>query len=56
MNSSKIRDVFKVPTIVAFRRDKNQCDTLIYDKTNGAMRSTANSCKTDRESVVYYTG
>ena len=44
-----MREVFKEPPIVAFRRDKNLCDMLVHGKTNGALRSTRTSCKTHCE-------
>ena len=47
--SSRMREVFKEPPIVAFRRDKNLCDTLVHGKTSGALRSTRTSCKTHCE-------
>ena len=32
--SGKMREVFQEPPIVAFRRDRNLCDTLVHSKTN----------------------
>ena len=43
--SSKMRDVFKDPPIVAFRRDKNLSDVLVHGKTNKALKSTRINCK-----------
>ena len=43
--SSKMRDVFKDPPIVAFRRDKNLSDVLVHGKTNKALKSTRLNCK-----------
>jgi hypothetical protein len=43
--SDRMRDVFKEPPIVAYRRDKNLCDTLVHGKTNRAVRSTRGECK-----------
>ena len=47
--SSRMREVFKEPPILAFRRDKTLCDTLVHGKTNCALRSTSTSCKTHCE-------
>lgn len=44
--STKMKDVFQEPPIVAYRRDKNICDTLVHGKTNAALKSVRNACKT----------
>ena len=45
--STKMKDVFQEPPIVAFRRDKNLCDTLVHGKTNAALKSAYTVCKID---------
>ena len=47
--SSRMREIFKEPPIVAIRRNKNLCETLVHGKTSGALRSTSTSCKTHCE-------
>ena len=39
--SGKMREVFKEPPIVAFRQDRNMCDTLVHSKTNKAVKSSS---------------
>ena len=43
--SNRIKEVFKKPPIVAFRRDKTLYDTLVHSKTNAALKSTSIDCK-----------
>ena len=43
--SGKMREVFKEPPIVAFRRDRNLCDTLVHSKTNKAVKSSSQTCR-----------
>ena len=33
--------------MIAFRRDKNLCDTLVHGKTNAALKSACTVCKID---------
>ena len=40
-----MREVFRVPPLVAFRRDRNLCDTLVHGKTNKALKATSKDCE-----------
>ena len=44
--STRMKDIFQEPPMVAFRRDKNLCDTLVHGKTNAALKSTNTVCNT----------
>lgn len=35
-------EVFRIPPVVAYRRDKNLCDAFVYVKTNKALKQTDN--------------
>ena len=43
--SEKLQSVFKNPPMVAYRRDRNLCDTLVHGKTNKLVRKDVASCK-----------
>ena len=43
--SGKMREVFKEPPIVALRRDRNLCDSLVHSKTNKAVNSSSQTCR-----------
>ena len=48
--SDRMKEVFDEPPIVAFRRDKNLCDTLVHGKTNKAIKVVGTSaCKANCE-------
>ena len=43
--SERMKEVYKEPPIVAFRRDRNICDTLVHSKTNKALKPTSQTCQ-----------
>ena len=43
--AGKMREVFKEPPIVPFRRDRHICDTIVKSKTNKAVTSTSQTCR-----------
>ena len=43
--SVKNKEAYKEPPIVAFRRDRNLCDTLVHSKTNKALKPTSQTCQ-----------
>ena len=47
--SGKMRDISKEPSIVAFRRDRNLCDTIVHSKTDKAVKSTSQTCRDGSE-------
>ena len=40
-----MREVFKEPPLVAFKRDRNLCDALVHSKTNKAVKSSSQTCR-----------
>ena len=44
--STRMKGIFQEPPMVAFRRDKNLCDTLVHGKSNAALKSTNTVCNT----------
>ena len=43
--SENMRGVFfKDPPLVAFRRDRNMCGTLVHSKTNKSLKPTSKNC------------
>ena len=40
--SERMQEVFAKPPLLAFRRDKNICDTLVHGKTNRALKTAEN--------------
>ncbi|KAH3734743.1 hypothetical protein DPMN_041188 [Dreissena polymorpha] len=46
-----MREVFSEPPLVAYRRDRNLCDTLVHNKTSKANFIT-HTCETN---CTYYT-
>ena len=49
----RMREVFQEPPIVAFRRDKNLCDTLYHSKTNAGLKPANFTCKQECGTVDY---
>ena len=47
--SERMRQVFREPPIVAFRRDRNLSDTLVHSKTNRVMRNDPDNSKSNCE-------
>jgi len=43
--SEKMKEVFPSPPIIAYRRDRNICDSLVHGKTNNALKQSSNPCK-----------
>ena len=41
----KMREVFKGPPIVAFKRERNLCDTLVHRKTNKVVKYNSQTCR-----------
>ena len=42
--SERMQEVFAKPPLLAFRRDKNICDTLVHGKTNRALKTAEKHC------------
>ena len=42
--SERMQDIFPKPPLLAFRKDRNICDTLVHSKTNRALRTTEKRC------------
>jgi len=42
--SEKMQEIFKDPPIVAFRRDRNLCDSLVHGKTNKIVNTGIGIC------------
>ena len=47
--SERMKQVFREPPIVAFRRDRNLSDTLVHSKTNRSIRNDQDNCKSNCE-------
>ena len=43
--SDRLQKVFPEPPLLAFRRDRNLCDTLVHRKTNNALKQDEDKCK-----------
>ena len=43
--SDRMRDVFPDAPLLAFRRDRNLCDTLVHQKTDRSIRNRVKECK-----------
>ena len=42
--SERMREIFPDIPLLAFRRDKNLCDTLVHRKTTNALKTSENKC------------
>ena len=43
--SERMRQAFDSPPMVAYRRDRNLCDTLVHGKTNKAVNGSKSGCR-----------
>ena len=50
--SDRLQKVFLQPPLLAFRRDKNLCDTLVHKKTNALMRQDDEKCKCELCKII----